>query len=146
VLPSHVLVGTQRLELWVPPIYQACVFPAFLTFVAVLGLELRARRATAEVAPKIALVGTTALLALVRLEGRLPLSGHALFLSAALSYELATGRRSQETWPWTTIGIVITGYFKLFVWHDALWFAWSCAVGTLLGGGCALAARNARRA
>lgn len=145
----RVLVGMDVLEgVFVPTHYQASAFPAFFTFTTALGLDLLKGRARGSIAPRAALVGLTGLLSTLRLGGALPLSGHALFLSAALTYSLAapsppdaTPGGGGLTATLATAGLAVTAYYKLAVWGDPTWLAASTIVGAAIGGACAKAAR-----
>lgn len=132
--PMRALVGTTYIDAWVPAFYQAAAFPAFGAHLVGLGQLVRERARAPVVLARASLLGTLGALAVIRLLGAIPLSGHALFLGAALLFDLrgegpeARDRRLLAGW-----GLLVTAYFKLFVWGDALWFALSLGVGAGLG-------------
>lgn len=168
--PMPVLSGLRQTGALVPAHYQASVFPAFCWFSAALGLDLRWGSGRGTRAPRAALLASTGLLAVARLGGALPLSGHALFLSAVIGFELAKGAEGSEgsegaegsegspsrvgragtpTRPsaWLAApGLAITAWYKLAVWDDGPWLAASALVGGVMGLACgAWARRTARR-
>lgn len=132
--PMRALVGTTPLDALVPPVYQASAFPAFGAHLAALGSLVRARAPWPLLAPRAGLLVTLGALAIVRLLGAIPLSGHALFLGAALAFDgRGGGPASRDRRLLSALGLGVTSYFKLFVWGDALWFAVSLGVGAPLG-------------
>jgi hypothetical protein len=152
--PMQVLVGTRPIDVWVPVHYQASAFPAFLTFTAALGLDAVNGRARGTLLPRAALVGVTGLLSTLRLGGALPLSGHAVFLSAALTYSVA-GPRADDATPGgggaaaallSAGGLAVTAWYKLAAWGDGGWLGASALVGAAIGGACASWARARTRA
>ncbi len=159
--PMPVLSGLRQTGALVPAHYQASVFPAFCWFSAALGLDLIRGSGRGTRAPRAALLASTGLLAVARLGGALPLSGHALFLSAVIGFELAQGSEGSEGSPsrsgragaptrpsaWLAApGLAITAWYKLAVWDDGPWLAASALVGGVMGLACgAWARRTARR-
>jgi hypothetical protein len=131
--PMHALVGTTPIEALVPAEYQASVFPAFATFIMASAIDYRNAREQAY--RRTALLLVTAGIAVVRLCGALPVSGHAVFLAAAASFELCTapsaGRGARLLL--MTAGAGVTAFYKLAVWHDGLWLAVSTVIGVALG-------------
>jgi hypothetical protein len=124
--PQHLLVGVTVRATLVPWWYQASAFPPFFLLLAML-LESRNRRIIA-----FLLAGCSALAA-VRLSGLIPLSGHAVFLSAALGYAVAT--RDRPVGLSAAAGLLLTAWYKL-QWRDELFFAVSCMVGATWAGLC----------
>lgn len=147
-----VLAGLRATGALVPAHYQASVFPAFCWFSAALGLDLLRGSKRSSIVPRAALLGSTGLLAVARLGGALPLSGHAVFLAAVIGFELASprSRDGAPTGPaaWLAApGLAITAWYKLAVWDDGPWLAASALVGGAVGVACgAWAARAARAA
>ena len=139
-----VLVGTEALDQLVPAHYQASVFPAFGAMAALLAADLLRGVHRASWLARVALLGCTSALSVVRLAGVLPLSGHMLFLAALLAHEVATRGRSGHVLLWVCAlpSLALTTWYKLFVWHDATWFFVSLAVGAALGAACRLLWRN----
>ncbi len=125
-----VLAGLRATGERVPLHYQLAAFPAFGALAGAIAVDAasgkRARLARA------ALVAITGAAAIARLQGKLPLSGHALFLAAMLAFE----QRSAERVPYgrglAAAGLVVTAYYKV-AWNDALWGALSAAAGALIG-------------
>jgi hypothetical protein len=135
---TAVLVGTTPIALSVPAHYQASIFPAFGAFVATLGFDLVTR-----VHPRRAralLVLLSSALAVVRLAGLVPLSGHAAFAAAFLAYELLAPRpmRTPLGIPLASASLALTSWYKLWLWGDARWFLASIAAGAAVGGACGL--------
>src|SRR5262249_15912134 len=93
-------------------------------------------------APRLVVIAATGALAVVRLSGASPLSGHAVLLVALGAYESALpSARSRITIGFAPPRLFVTPFYKRSVWHDAAWFAVSAAVGLAIGGVCALFAR-----
>lgn len=165
-----VLAGLRETGALVPVHYQASVFPAFCWFSAALGLDLARGAARATWAPRAALLASTGLLAVARLGGTLPLSGHAVFLAAVIGFEIAQGQpapseqrqpapsehdgpstsaardRPANTRPsaWLAApGLAITAWYKLAVWDDGPWLAASTLVGGAVGLACGAWAKRA---
>lgn len=126
-----VLVGTRQLAELVPAHYQACVFPAFGALIGLIGLDL-VQRSGGSWRGRAMVVAVTSALSVLRLLGWLPMSGHALFLSAAMVHERATPDRDR-VWLFAIPGLGVTAWYKLAVWDDPLWFVVSCAAGALVG-------------
>jgi hypothetical protein len=133
--PMRVLVGTRPLDVFVPAHYQASAFPAFAAYVTALASDIAARGDPRRTLRRVALVLVTSGLAIVRLRGALPLSGHALFLAAVMANELPrrVRRRIPIACAFAVPGLAITAWYKVAVWHDYGWFAASLVVGFLLG-------------
>jgi hypothetical protein len=148
-----VLAGLRETGALVPAHYQASVFPAFWWFSAALGLDFLRGTGRATLAPRAALLASTGLLAVARLGGALPLSGHAVFLAAVLGFELGApraeaGRQGAPTRPaaWLAApGLAITAWYKLAVWDDGPWLAASALVGGAVGLACGAWAARALR-
>lgn len=142
--PMQVLRGTEPISAWVPPSYQAAVFPAFAWFLGTLFLGPPFRLSRGERAGRALLIGLTGGLSCIRLLGALPLSGHALFLSAAAVFGLcrsshARARAHIDTpgYLLATLGLGLTAYYKFALWHDELYGALSIAVGAGVGAAAA---------
>jgi hypothetical protein len=133
--PMQVLVGTEALDAFVPAHYQASAFPAFAAYSTSLAFDLARGCRLQNATRRIALLGITSALAALRLDGSLPLSGHALLLGAVLANEIARRAylRSRVTTAFAVPGLLVTAWYKLFVWGDVGWFAASVAVGVVLG-------------
>jgi hypothetical protein len=127
----------------VPLGYQLSVFPAFGAFVGALALDAARGDERRTWLPRAVLLATTGLLSVARVAGALPLSGHALFLFAALAYEVAppADRDSPLSLAMIIPALLVVGWCKLVVWGDPLWFGVSAVLGSLLG---AVLARLAR--
>ena len=131
--PSAVLIGTVPGEFMVPWYYQASAFPPFCVLLTTAIADLLGRRRAAGVSALVLCVACS-LVALVRLAGLIPLSGHGLFLSAVLVFELRRGPASARgAVVLATLGLCVTAFFKLFVWHDALNFGGSLMLGSVIG-------------
>jgi hypothetical protein len=162
--PMPVRMGSVSIDALVPTQYQVSVFPAFAAFVALLAIDVARAQARHTWAPRAALVAVTGVFALVRLSGAegarvlgsgaegvrvlgsgsaIPISGHALFLGAALAYALAppVDRSAHVIVAVVIPGLLVTGWYKLVVWGDGAWFAASLVLGAAMG---ALLARRAR--
>lgn len=132
--PMRALVGTTPIDAWVPPLYQAAAFPAFGAHLAGLASLVRDRSRARATLARASLLGTLGALAVIRLLGAIPLSGHALFLGAALAFDLrGGGPEARDRRLLAAMGLLVTAYFKLFVWHDVLWLAVSLAAGAGFG-------------
>jgi hypothetical protein len=131
----NVRVGLQEIDKVVPVHYQASAFPAFGLFAGALALDAVRGRARSTLVPRAVLIGLTGAIALLRLDARVPLSGHAVFLAAMLAHEL--GARSETRSPLGSAlagaGLGVTAWYKLVVWDDAGWFSASVAVGLAIG-------------
>jgi hypothetical protein len=141
--PIPVRVGTATLGGSVPLGYQLSVFPAFGAFLGALvldGLRGEARRTWLFRALLVASIG---LLAIARLAGVLPLSGHACFLFAVLGYEIAppSDRDSTAALALVVPALLVVAWCKLVVWGDPLWFCASAVLGGAVGAVLARAAR-----
>ena len=87
--PMSVRVGRAAIDAAVPLGYQLSVFPAFGAFVGALALDVVRGDDRRTLLPARGARRLTGMLAVARIAGALPLSGHALFLFAVLGYELA---------------------------------------------------------
>jgi hypothetical protein len=136
----------RSIEEFVPAHYQASAFPAFAALVAALAFDVVERSERASWAARLGLLATTSSVAIARLVGAVPLSGHAVLFAAVLAYALlpprAPGARIAAVA--AAPGLVITGYYKLFVWDDPAWFAASLATGAAIGFACSRAAGRHR--
>ncbi len=141
--PMHVLVGTQRTDATVPLGYQLSVFPAFGAFVGGLALDVGRGEARRSWGPRALLVGSLGLLAVARLAGAVPLSGHGLFLCGATAYALGPppDRDATTTLALVAPALMVVAWCKLVVWGDPLWLGASAVLGALVGAGLARAAR-----
>jgi hypothetical protein len=133
-----VRVGHVVLETTVPLGYQLSVFPAFGAFLAVLALDVARGDDRRTWLPRALLLASTGLLATARLLGALPLSGHGIFLFAALAYELAPppSRDAQDSHVSMALaipGLLVVGWCKLVVWGDPVWLGASAALGAVIG-------------
>ncbi len=140
----RVLVGTEALEQTVPLAYQVAVFPAFGALTALALVRFRGQGGRDRTGlTAAALVAVSSCAAVVRLAGWLPLSGHALFLSAAATYAMTLPRVRTLRLPLalSVAGLAVTAWYKLAVWGDAGWFSLSCAAGCVLGWALARVAR-----
>jgi len=133
--PMVVRVGFAASEATVPLGYQLSVFPAFGAFCGALALDVIRVDDRRTWLPRVALVATTGLLAVARVAGTLPLSGHALFLFAVLGYELAppTDRDAPLSLALVIPALLVVGWCKLVVWGDPLWFGASAVLGVAIG-------------
>ena len=132
--PVPVRGGTALHEL-APVQYQVSVVPAFAVFAALLAADVIRRRARPTWAPRAVLLAVTAALGLVRLHGDVALSGHAVFLCAALAYELVVPVDAEAPLVACAVipALLVTGWYKLAVWGDGAWFAASVVLGAALG-------------
>lgn len=130
--PSNALIGTTASELMVPWFYQACAFPPLGLLLTTALVDVLSARRTAGLSA-LALCAACSLVAIIRLAGLIPLSGHGLFLSAVIVFELLRGaERTPGAFLTAVLGLLVTGYFKLFVWHDGVFFAASVVLGGAL--------------
>jgi hypothetical protein len=142
--PMHVQVGLSRIDATVPLGYQLSVFPAFGAVVGALVLDVARGDERRTWGPRALLVASLGLLAVARLTGALPLSGHALFLFGALAYEIAPPSDRDSTAVLTLVApaLLVVAWCKLVVWGDPLWLGASAVLGALVGGVLARAARS----
>lgn len=141
--PMAVRIGRALTEAAVPLGYQLSVFPAFGAFLGALALDVNLGEDRRTWLPRMVLGGLTSTLAVVRLAGVIPLSGHALFLFAVLGYELAppTDRDAPLSLALVIPALLVVGWCKLVIWSDPWWFGASAALGLGLGAVLARAAR-----
>ncbi|MBI5534975.1 MAG: hypothetical protein HY898_19765 [Deltaproteobacteria bacterium] len=134
---TRVLVGTRAIDAVVPVHYQVTVFPAFGAYCAALAMDV-ARRERARVIGRALLVAAVVALAVVRLAGQVGLSGHAVCCAAVAVESLASRQRSE----WVLVvllamaGLAVTGWYKLWIWGDPVWFVVSVATGAAIGLAC----------
>ncbi len=145
--PMQVLRGFEPIDAWVPPLYQVSVFPAFAWF---LSISFASALSRSERIARACLIALTGILSAIRLLGFLPLSGHALFLSAILGFlAMRAGRLQRLDWPavpLALLGLVTTAYYKFALWNDLFYGALSIGFGAALGLGCALWISQSRTA
>jgi hypothetical protein len=144
IAPMHPRVGTAILATTVPLGYQLSVFPAFGAFAGALALDVAHREPPRTWLPRAALLATTGSLAVARLAGALPLSGHAVFLFAALAYSMTPPADRDAHWSLGACipALLVVGWCKLVVWGDPLWFGASALLGCVVGVGLARVARS----
>jgi hypothetical protein len=150
--PMQVHVGRAVMSTTVPIGYQLSVFPAFGAMLASIVLDLGgrdgadpARRARLRTSvARALLVAITGGLSVARLAGALPLSGHALFLFAALAYALVppTDRDAPVVLGTAIPALLVVGWSKLVVWGDPVWFGVSAVLGTAIGAALARVSRS----
>lgn len=142
--PMHVQIGLSRVDATVPLGYQLSVFPAFGAFVGALALDVARGEERRTWGPRALLVVLLGVLAVARVAGALPLSGHALFLFGALAYEIAppSDRDSPTVLTLVAPALLVVAWCKLAVWGDPLWLAASAGLGALAGAVLARAARS----
>lgn len=129
--PFPVLRGMVPTDVMASPVYMACVFPLF----GWLGASwvFAALRRERGLVSGAGLLLVPSALSVVRLLGGLPLSGHALFLGAALGFEPGLGgddapvRRAL-----LGLGLAVTLFFKV-EWSDVPNALASLGVGAALG-------------
>ncbi|MBL8912642.1 MAG: hypothetical protein JNM17_18255 [Archangium sp.] len=120
---ERLLLGTTQQEELVPWWYQASAFPAYFLLLGELVIEPTDR------ARRIALVIIVSAIAIVRVKGLIPLSGHATFLVAAAVF---SWKRSHFVVVAALLGMVMTTTYKI-IWHDYLWGSLSVLIGGLIG-------------
>jgi hypothetical protein len=93
--------------------------------------------------PRAALLATAASLVVLRLAGALPLSGHAVFLFAALAYATTPPADRDAHWSLGAClpALLVVCWCKLVVWGDPIWFGVSALLGCAVGAGLARLAR-----
>lgn len=125
--PMALVIGVTPQPQLVPWWYQAAAFPPFGALLARAVRDAEARRETA------LLLGLCAALAAVRLLRWIPLSGHGLFLAAALVFTAPPhGLRSRFTFTTAAVGLAVTAAAK-WSWGDLRFFVASALVGGLVG-------------
>ena len=137
----QVRVGSRPTDAFTPAHYQLCVFPAWGAFAAVLARDLAVGRDGWM--PRLALLSATGALAVARLAGGSPLSGHAVFLAALTAFELTASRRTPFALPLALGAFGITAFYK-FRWGDAAGLARSSALGAAIGALCSTRFRHGR--
>lgn len=120
---ERLLLGTTPQETLVPWWYQASAFPAYFLLLGELVLEPgdRVRR--------LVLIIVVSVIAIVRVKGLIPLSGHATFLVAAAVF---SWKRSHAVVIAALLGMVVTTTYN-FIWHDYVFFTLSVLVGGAIG-------------
>ncbi|MEZ4302334.1 MAG: hypothetical protein R3B70_45830 [Polyangiaceae bacterium] len=109
--PMRVRGGREVVDAWVPAHYQAAAFPAFG---AILYLVWRGRRDRDGLwGSRAAVLATSCGVAVTRLLGAHPLSGHAVFLAAVCAHELAGKREIACSAGAAALGLAITGAYKV---------------------------------
>lgn len=141
--PMQVRVGSELIGLWVPAHYQAAAFPAFAGLVAVLVRDARGRESPW--LGRAAVAGTTSAIAVLRLLGTHPLSGHAVFLAALAVHEARARPRSPVLLGAAALGLAVTAVYKV-AWGDTFWGAVSIAAGSAIGAAAASVFSSAARA
>jgi hypothetical protein len=120
--PMRVRVGLHEIDETVSPAYHAIAFPPLASLLLESGRVSQTRR--------VLIALGTGTLALVRLGGGLPLSGHAVFLGAALACSVR-GRM-----PITILlsgGALAATMVHKIAWGDVKWGLLSAAFGVLVG-------------
>lgn len=130
-----VLVGRRRTQHRVPATYQASVFPTFGAVVA-RGID---EWLTLGDGRRLALVAASSTVAVLRLRGALPWSGHGFFLGAVLAYE------ARAPQPCPVIVAYALGGLAIMLRHKAQWNDLGGAVQALVLGGAMGAALGTRR-
>lgn len=150
--PMQVRVGTDLVNEWVPPHYQAAAFPAFGALLYTLWSDRHRRNA--QWVGRLAILAATSTVAVTRLAGLHPLSGHAVFLAAVTTFEsppfsshpdpkanrppsesthaLGSARRSPTLFGSAALGLAITAVYKV-KWGDTFWGGVSVATGVVIG-------------
>lgn len=138
-----VRIGMSAVDAAVPLGYQVSVFPAFGAFLGALALDVARNEARRTWLPRLLLVGALSALAVARVAGALPLSGHALFLFGVLSYAIMApaDRDAHVLTALAAPALLVVAWCKLVVWGDPVWFAASAVLGAAAG---AVVARIAR--
>lgn len=130
VPPMQVRVGRELIDAWVPPHYQAAAFPAFG---ALLLLVWRGRRDRGPLwLGRVVILGACSSVAVVRLLGAHPLSGHAVFLAAVAAHEAFGRERSPVLLGSAALGLSVTAAYKA-LWGDTFWGAMSVGAGAAIG-------------
>ena len=130
-----VRVGMSAVDAAVPLGYQVSVFPALGAFVGALGLDVARREARRTWLPRLLLLGALCALAVARVAGALPLSGHALFLFGVLAYAI-TAPADRDAHVLTALAapaLLVVAWCKLVVWGDPVWFGASAVIGAAAG-------------
>lgn len=139
-----VRIGMSAVDTGVPLGYQVSVFPALGAFAAGLGLDVARGEARRTWLPRTLLLGALCALAIARLAGALPLSGHALFLFGVLAYAV-TAPADRDAHVLTALAapaLLVVAWCKLVVWGDPVWFGASAVIGAVAGGVVARIARS----
>jgi hypothetical protein len=135
--PMLVRVGYGVRDMPVPLGYQLSVFPAFGAFLGAIAVDVARGDARPTWLPRFALAMALGTLAAARIAGALPLSGHALFLFGALSYEATApadrGPDSAVLLSLLAPALLVVSWCKLVVWSDPLWFGASAVLGAGAG-------------
>ncbi|MBK8252414.1 MAG: hypothetical protein IPK82_07060 [Polyangiaceae bacterium] len=148
--PMQVRVGRDLVNEWVPPHYQAAAFPAFGALLYTLWNDRHRRNAPW--VGRLAILAATSTVAITRLAGLHPLSGHAVFLAAVATFECPpfspnsppqahkqtpqstrpTIHRSPTLFMSAALGLAITAVYKV-KWEDTIWGTASVAAGVAIG-------------
>jgi len=133
--PMRVRVGWDLTDAILPLHYHLSAFPAFGAMVAGVAWAFWDRRASRVDQARGALLAACSVVAVARLGAGIPLSGHAVFLSAAVVFEALLARAERAPWVgWlAAAGLLVTAWYKLFVWADTAWFLGSVATGVGIG-------------
>jgi hypothetical protein len=142
--PMQVLVGLRPIDEVVSPFYQAAAFASFGHLAAQTGSRLWLRDWPSAL-PALALLTATSGIAVARLSGWIPLSGHAVFLSSALVMAAAgSDEEPLAGGAYAAAGLLVTAVHKVR-WGDLSGFVASSALGLVLGAAaCRLTPRPAR--
>jgi hypothetical protein len=126
--PMPVRVGCREIGEGVPVGYQVAVFPAFGALAAQGLLDAMAGRGGG----RLALLAVTSAAAAARLTGLSPVSGHALFLAAALGHELGHDDPAPYVVPLAAGALAITVAHKLR-WGDVVGCVTASVAGAIVG-------------
>lgn len=139
-----VRIGMSAVDAAVPLGYQVSVFPAFGAFVAGLAMDVAHARARRTWLPRLLLLGLLCALAVARVAGALPLSGHALFLFGVLSFAVTApaDRDAHVLAALAAPALLVVAWCKLVVWGDPAWFGASAVLGATAGAVLARIARS----
>lgn len=129
--PQPLLLGVMPQPTLVPWWYQAAAFPPFLLLATGALLERRA------LGPRVGLLAGASLVAVVRLAGLIPLSGHATFLAACVVFTWGGAPIPRSRWVLATalVALGLTTAYKM-LWGDEWYFLLSVAAGAALGLAC----------
>lgn len=137
--PQPLLLGTVAQQQMVPWWYQLSAFPPFFLWLGSFLVR------PFPVLPRVALLVSSSLVAVVRLMGFVPLSGHALFLSASTVFawrcELPLARLSAGL---SVLGLLQTWAYK-WIWNDLGYCLMSSCIGACIGWACSLPRQSNRQ-
>lgn len=139
-----VRVGMSAVDGSVPLGYQLSVFPAFGAFLGGLAADVARAEARRTWLPRALLAAGFCALAVARVAGALPLSGHAVVLFGVLAYAVTApaDRDAHVLAALATPALLVVAWCKLVVWGDPVWFAASAALGAAAGAAVARIARS----